>query len=169
MRTHEMRRVGTTTRSDAWSDTRRTYPDPSVTPMTTASHPFTDDRIETVADEHGVDASRLDGTLASVQEELGRDGGGYEYSSEYNYAWKDDQAAYFYGDDDLWEWIEREAAVSAELLKPVRDTHRRAMLDAAADRGEAESVEGMLTDGNEPLVVANTLQGPPAFGQSDSV
>lgn len=137
--------------------------------MTTASHPFTDDRIESVAGEYGVDASRLDETLASVQDELGRDDGGYEYSSEYNYAWKDDRAAYFYGDDDLWGWIEQEAAVPEELLGPVRETHRRAMLDAAAERGESESVEGMLTDGNEPLVVANTLQGPPAFGQSGSV
>lgn len=137
--------------------------------MTSISHPFSADRVGAVADEYDVDENRLDELLARIQNELDREDGGYEYSSEYNFGWQDDRASYFYGGSDLWEWLEESVPIPDGLLEPVREVHYRAMVDAAAERDERERVEGMLADGNEPLVVTNTSSGPPSFGYSDSV
>ncbi|RBI58990.1 hypothetical protein DMJ13_24585 [halophilic archaeon] len=137
--------------------------------MTDPSHPFSVDRIEDVAEERDVDEKRLDETLAQLQSELDRSDGGYEYSSEFNFGWQDDRATYFYGGDDLWTWLGEKLSVPDEFLGPARDVHYRTMVESAAERDEKESVEEMLADGNEPLVVTNTSEGPPSFGQGDSV
>ena len=137
--------------------------------MTDTSHPFSVERIEDVADERGVDENRLDETLARVQDELDRTDGGYEYSSEFNFGWQDDRATYFYGGDDLWPWLDERLSAPEGLLESARAVHYRTMVEAAADRDEKETVEEMLTDGNEPLVVTNTSEGPPSFEQGDSV
>ena len=138
--------------------------------MSQTTHPFSADRIEAIANDYGVEAERLEELLARVQDGLDREDGGYEYSSsEYNYGWQDDRASYFYGSADLWEWLRREVPIPEELLDAVRAVHYEAMVESAGERDERESVEEMLADGNEPLVVTNTSEGPPAFGQGDSV
>ena len=139
--------------------------------MTTATHPFPDERIETVASERGVPVEelsdlldRIEGAITRDSSDRSRSGGGYEYSSEHNYGWRDDDAYYLYG-DGVWERFDRTLSPDADLLDAARAVHREAMLDAAGARGERETVEGMFADGNEPLVVTNTAEEPPRFGQ----
>ena len=132
--------------------------------MTTATHPFPGERIEAVASKHGVPAEELSDLLGRIEGAITRDGGGYEYSSEHNYGWRDDEAYYLYG-DGVWETFDRTLSPDADLLDAARAIHRGAMLDAAEARDERETVEGMLADGNEPLVVTNTAEEPPRFGQ----
>jgi hypothetical protein len=60
--------------------------------MTGTRHPFSDGRIETVADERGVDELELDGALARLEEAISRDRSEseYEYSSQHNFGWEDE-------------------------------------------------------------------------------
>lgn len=132
--------------------------------MTTTSHPFGHDRVVAVANEHGTDEERLDEALADVQRALERTDGGYEYSSEHNYGWHDDDAYYLYG-DGIWETLRTELSASEDVIIAAREVHYRAMSDAARERGEQSAVEEMLADGNALLVVTNTAEGPPRFGQ----
>ena len=131
--------------------------------MTTAS-PFPRDRIERVATEQGVSAEELGDLLDRIQRALARDESGYEYSSEHTYAWRDEEAYYLYG-AGIWETFDRELSPGSALLDAAREVHRRAMLEAAEARGERGTVEGMFADGSEPLVVTNTAEEPPLFGQ----
>ena len=134
--------------------------------MSTTDHPLSRDRVESLADERGVAAGELDDALTNVQRSIARDGAesGYEYSSRHNFGWKDEDAYYLYG-DGVWEALGDDLSLSDDLRDAAREAHREAALESAADRGERETVEEMLDDGNEPLVVTNVASEPPLFGQ----
>lgn len=129
-----------------------------------ADHPFPQDLVAEIADQYGSDPQRLDETLGRVQHALERNGGKYEYSSEHTFGWQDDAAFYLYG-DGIWETLTEELSLGDGLLAPARGVHRRFMLDSANERGERGTVEQQFEDGTEALVVANTSEGDPMFGQ----
>lgn len=128
-------------------------------------HPFSDDLVTTIANERSVDLEQLRTALEDVQREFERDDGKYEYSTQHNYGWKDDQAYYFYGSEDVWQTVQQDLSLSDELTDATRHVHERAMLQSASRRGEEQTVRGMFDDGNEPLVVINLDGGPARFGQ----
>lgn len=134
--------------------------------MPETRHPFSDERVATVADETRVPADDLDDALARVQDAIARDerDDEYEYSSEHNFGWHDDEAYYLYG-DGIWETLRGELSLSADLADAAREVHRRSMMESAEERGDRESFEEMLADGTEPLVVIDTASDPPLFGQ----
>ena len=134
--------------------------------MSTTDHPFSRDRIETVAGEHDVDAEDLDEALTRVQRAIAKaeSDSEYEYSSQHNFGWDDGDAYYLYG-DGVWDTLGSELPSSEEHLAAAREVHRRAMLESASDRDERESVEEMLDGGTEPLVVTSTSRDPPLYGQ----
>ena len=139
--------------------------------MSTTDHPFERERVETVADESGLEADQLEEALTSVQRAIARDADDsnaeYEYSSQHNFGWADDDAFYLHG-DGIWGTLADELSLSEDLASAAREVHRRTMLDAAEesdDRTERETVEEMFSDGTEPLVVTNTGREPPLFGQ----
>ncbi|MFC4451528.1 hypothetical protein [Halorussus aquaticus] len=134
--------------------------------MTDVQHPFSDDRIAAVADERGADETDLDRALADVQDAISRDTGDdeYEYSSQHNYGWRDEEAYYLYG-DGIWETLRKELSLSETVVEAAREVHRREMVASAEERGERASVEEMLADGTEPLVVVDTASQPPLYGQ----
>lgn len=129
-----------------------------------ADHPFPQDFVTAVADQYRSDPERLDETLGRIQHALERSGGKYEYSSEHTFGWQDDAAFYLYG-DGIWETLSEELSLGEERLEPARDVHRQFMLDSASERGEQQTVEQQFEDGTEALVVANTSEGDPLFGQ----
>ncbi|NEU58060.1 hypothetical protein [Halorussus sp. MSC15.2] len=134
--------------------------------MTDVQHPFSDDRIAAVADERGVDETDLDSALAAVQDAISRTTGDdeYEYSSQHNYGWRDEEAYYLYG-DGIWETLRGELSLSETVAEAAREVHRRKMVASAEERDERASVEEMLADGTEPLVVVDTASQPPLYGQ----
>lgn len=139
--------------------------------MSTTDHPFARDRVETVADEFGIEADELDDFLTRVQRAIARDAdesdSKYEYSSQHNYGWRDGEAYYLYG-DGVWTTLREELSPSEGVAEAAREVHRRSMLDAAEasdDRTERETVEETFADGTEPLVVTNTGGDDPLFGQ----
>ncbi|MFC4551349.1 MULTISPECIES: hypothetical protein [Halorussus] len=131
--------------------------------MTTASHPFSRDRVSTVAEEYGVDVDDANDALDRIQDAIARGDGEYEYSSEHNYGWRDEEAYYLYG-DGIWETLGHELDLSGDRLDAAREVHRQAMLDSAEARGERETVAEMFED-SEPLVVTDTADEPPLYGQ----
>ena len=74
--------------------------------MSGSDHPFSDGRIVEVAEAHGVDEFDLDGALTRVQQAIARDRreSAYEYSSQHNFGWEDENAFYLYG-DGIWETL----------------------------------------------------------------
>ncbi|UPV76535.1 hypothetical protein M0R89_18555 (plasmid) [Halorussus limi] len=133
--------------------------------MTDVQHPFSSDRIAAVADERGVDETDLDRALADVQDAISRGTGDeYEYSSQHNYGWRDEEAYYLYG-DGIWETLRGELSLSETVADAAREVHRRKMVASAEERGERESFEEMLADETEPLVVVDTASDPPLYGQ----
>ena len=130
-----------------------------------AEHPFPDDLVASIAGEHDVDRTKLDATLADVQARFERGEDEYEYSSQHNFGWADDELFYLYGSERVWETIGEELGLSDERTDAARAVHERAMLSSAAERGDEETVREMFLDGNEPLAVANRGDGPPRFGQ----
>jgi hypothetical protein len=134
--------------------------------MSSSDHPFSDGRIAEVVEEHGVDDVELDEALARVQQAIARDRreSAYEYSSQHNFGWEDENAFYLYG-DGIWETLREELSLSTDLVGAAREVHRRAMLESAEARDNRESVEEQFAEGVEPLVVTNTGREPPLFGQ----
>lgn len=133
--------------------------------MTPTPHPLSRDRIANVANEHDVDEAELDEALGRVQHELERTDETYEYSSHHNYGWQDDEAFYCYGTDGLWERLEQECSFSGDLRTAVYEVHYRKMVESASENDRTETVEETLSDGDEPLVLANTAEGPALYGQ----
>lgn len=132
--------------------------------MTDTDHPFSEDRIAEVADERGRDAEDLETVLASVQDAIARNESEYEYSSQHNFAWRDDEAYYLYG-DGIWATLRSELSLSDDEMESAREVHRRKMLASAEERGERDSLEEMFAEGTEPLVVVDTAEDPPLYGQ----
>lgn len=130
--------------------------------MTT--HPFTEDLVTAVADEHGVDREKLDTALDRIQRGIERGDGQYEYSSEHSFGWSDDEAFYLYG-NGIWETLGEQLSLDPDLLDPARTVHRRRTIESAERRDEERSVGKRLTEDTESLVVANTAEGEPLFGQ----
>lgn len=130
-----------------------------------ADQPFSDDLVDGVADERSVDGDDLRAALADVQRRFERGDGEYEYSSQHNYAWADDDLFYLYGSEHVWQSLREDLGVADALTDAARAVHERAMVASAAERGNEETVRGMLDDGNEPLAVANSGDDPPLFGQ----
>ncbi|MFC7157383.1 hypothetical protein ACFQPA_18295 [Halomarina halobia] len=130
-----------------------------------AEHPFPDSLVTTVANERSVDPERLRAVLDDVQRRYERDDGEYEYSTRHNYGWRDEQAYYLYGSENVWQTVQRDLSVADELTDAARHVHERAMLQSASGRGTERTVREMFDDGNEPLVVANPDGGGPRFGQ----
>lgn len=127
-------------------------------------HPFPHDVITTVADEHEVDPTELDQILEQVQEAIQRGDETYEYSSQHTFGWEDTEAFYLYG-DGIWATLEDELSLAQRHVAPARAVHRTHMVDSARQRGEDESVIKQFDEGTEALVVANTAEGDPLFGQ----
>lgn len=132
----------------------------------TDPHPFERNRVEAVADERGADDADLDAALAEIQDAIAREetDGQYEYSSQHNFGWRDDGSYFLYG-DGIWDTLGDELSLSDSTVGTAREVHRRAMVAAAGERDERESVEKMLADGTEPLVVVDTASDPPLYGQ----
>lgn len=138
------------------------------TPVTDHQHPFSSDRVADAADEYDADESEIAETLERVQEAMERTDDTYEFSSQHNYGWHDDDAYYLYG-DGIWTTLREQLSLSEENLAAARAVHRSAMVDSAAERDRRDSLEEMFEEGNEPLVVENDGEGPPRFGQGFSV
>ncbi|NHN61358.1 MULTISPECIES: hypothetical protein [Halorussus] len=132
--------------------------------MTDPDHPFSRDRIAAVADERGVGDADLEDALAGVQSAVARGEGEYEYSSEHNFGWRDDEAYYLNG-DGIWRTLADQLSLDEELAGAAREVHRRRMTESADERGEADAVAEMFADGAEPLVVVDTASDPPLYGQ----
>lgn len=143
----------------------RTYSTP-----VTHRHPFSSDYVADAAGEHGIDEADVDETLGRIQDALERSGSedAYEFSSQHNYGWHDENAYYLYG-DGIWTTLREQLSLSEDRVAAARDVHRRAMVDSAAERDRKQSLEEMFEEGNEPLVVKNDGEGPPRFGQGFSV
>ncbi|WP_276302372.1 hypothetical protein [Halorussus lipolyticus] len=105
----------------------------------------------------------LDDALARIQDALSRNDDEYEYSSQHNFAWRDD-AYYLYG-DGIWETLREELSLSDDEAGAAREVHRREMVASADGRDERDSLEGMFAEGTEPLVVVDTVEDPPLYGQ----
>jgi hypothetical protein len=131
--------------------------------MSDTPHPFSRDRIAAVADEREIDEGTLDDVLARVQDAIARNDDEYEYSSQHNYGWRDEEAHYLYG-DGIWETFADELSLSDDVAA-AREVHRRKMTTSAEARGERENVEEMFEEGTEPLVVIDTASDPPLYGQ----
>lgn len=129
-----------------------------------ANHPFPEKIVTTVADEHEVTKDELDTVLERIQQTMQRDEEKYEYSSHHNFGWSDADAFYLYG-DGIWEALGTELSLEQSELAPARTVHHRFMVDSAKRRNEEEIVDEQLDDGLEALVVANTAEGDPLFGQ----
>ena len=127
-------------------------------------HPFPGDIVTAVADERGIATEQLNTVLERVQRAIERDDGKYEYSSQHNFGWKDADAFYLYG-DGIWETLGAELSLEQPQLAPARTVHRRYVLDSAEDRNEGQTVSEQLDEGVAALVVANTAEGDPLFGQ----
>ncbi|WP_137286174.1 hypothetical protein [Halorussus salinisoli] len=134
--------------------------------MSDAQHPFSRDRIAAVADEYAVDEDTLDDALSRVQSAISRDSNDeeYEYSSQHNFGWRDEEAYYLYG-DGVWETLRDELSLAESVAEAAREVHRRKTVASADERDERENVEEMLADGTEPLVVVDTASQPPLYGQ----
>ena len=127
-------------------------------------HPFPEDTITTVADEHDIARDQLDNALEQIQRAIERDDGQYEYSSQHNFGWKDADAFYLYG-DGIWKTLGKQLSLEQTQLAPVRTVHHQYMIDSAKQRNEEQTVGEQLDEGVEALVVANTAEGDPLFGQ----
>lgn len=134
----------------------------------THQHPFSSDRVADVAGERGVDESDVTETLERIQDALERTEDTYEFSSQHNYGWHDEDAYYLYG-DGIWTTLREQLSLSEDRIAAAREVHRRAMVDSAAERDREGTLEEMFEEGNEPLVVENDGEGPPRFGQGFSV
>ena len=132
--------------------------------MTDTQHPFSRDRIAAVADERDVSEADLDGALGRVQSAIARGEGEYEYSSQHNFGWRDDDAYYLYG-DGIWRTLAEELSLDEDLAEAAREVHRRRLTASADERDEGDAVAEMLADGAEPLVVVDTASEPPLYGQ----
>jgi len=127
-------------------------------------HPFPHDIISTVADEHEIEQSDLEQTLEQIQDAIERDGETYEYSSQHTFGWKDEAAFYLYG-DGIWETLEDELSMGQQERTAARAVHRTHMLESARQRDEYETVVDQFDDGVSALVVTNTAEREPLFGQ----
>ena len=127
-------------------------------------HPFPRDVVAAVAEEYDTSPDDVDDTLAAVQNAIERGDETYEYSSQHTFGWENDEAFYLYA-DGIWGTLDDELELGAERLEPARAVHRRYMLESAEERGEASSVEEQFDDGLDALVVTNTADGDPLFGQ----
>lgn len=134
----------------------------------THQHPFSSDRVADVAGERGIDEADVIETLERIQDALERTEDTYEFSSQHNYGWHDEDAYYLYG-DGIWTTLREQLSLSEDRVAAAREVHRRAMVDSAAERDRQETLEEMFEEGNEPLVVENDGEGPPRFGQGFSV
>jgi hypothetical protein len=131
--------------------------------MSDINHPFSGDRIAEVADERGVGETTLDDVLARIQDGLARNDDEYEYSSQHNFGWRDEEAYYLYG-DGIWETLREGLSLSDGEADAAREVHRREMVTSAEDRDEREALDGMFAEGTEPLVVVDTASDPPLYG-----
>ncbi|WP_408957906.1 hypothetical protein [Natrinema sp. 74] len=129
-----------------------------------SDHPFPHDVVEAVTDEHETDRARLEALLERIQEALERGDENYEYSSQHTFAWNDADAFYLYG-DGIWETLADELSLERQAAAAARAVHRRDMLESARRRGDVDTVTEQFDDGAEALVVANTADGAPLFGQ----
>ena len=130
------------------------------------THPLPDATVTDVADEHAVDLDDLEACLDDIQASMEREGGEYEYSTQHNFGWQDDDAYYFYGSEHIWSTFRDELDHDEDVVAAARAVHRQAMLRSAEKRDEADNVREMLSDGNEPLVVANIDGGKLGSGLS---
>ncbi|WP_135827162.1 hypothetical protein [Halorussus ruber] len=131
--------------------------------MSDTNHPFSEDRIAAVADERGVSEESLDDALARIQDAVSRNDDEYEYSSQHNFGWRDEEAYYLYG-DGIWETLRSELSLSDDEAEAAREVHRREMVASAEDRDGREALDGMFSEGAEPLVVVDTASDPPLYG-----
>ena len=127
-------------------------------------HPFPRDIVATVADEHEIARDQLDNILERIQRAIERGDGQYEYSSQHNFGWKDADAFYLYS-DGMWETLGKELSFEQSQLAPARTVHHRYMIDSAKQRNEGQTIGEQLDEELEALVVANTAEGDPLFGQ----
>ena len=130
------------------------------------SHPLPDATVTDVADEHAVELDDLEDCLDDIQASMEREGGEYEYSTQHNFGWQDDDAYYFYGSEHIWTTFRDELDHDEAVVAAARAAHRQAMLNSAEERDDADNVREMLSDGNEPLVVANIEDGKLGSGLS---
>lgn len=128
-------------------------------------HPFSEELVATVGEEHESDGDQLSDALDQIQDHVERDGGGYEYSTRHSYGWGDDHAYYLYGSQEIWNEIEAALSFTEQEIDALRDVHYRKMMHSAEERGEEQTVREMLDGDNEPLVVTSLGGGPPSFGR----
>ena len=127
-------------------------------------HPFPRGVVAAVAEEYDTSTDDVEDTLAAVQDAIERGDGKYEYSPQHTFGWSDEDAFYLYG-EGIWGTLGDQLELADDRLEPARDVHRRYMLDSAERRGEADTVEEEFAEGATALVVTNTADGDPLFGQ----
>ena len=127
-------------------------------------HPFPRDVIAAVAEEYDTSTDDVDDTLAAVQDAIERGDGKYEYSTQHTFGWSDEDAFFLYS-EGIWRTLGDQLSVADDRLEPAREVHRQYMLDSAERRDDADTVEAEFENGASALVVTNTADGDPLFGQ----
>lgn len=127
-------------------------------------HPFREELVESVAENHAVSPDRLDDAAARLQRHLEAEGG-YEFSTRHSFGWTGEEALYLYGSARSWPTFAHELELG-EAAVPLCELHRRAMLSSAGADGRRDRVAEMLSGDNDPIVVLEqgAAEREPTFG-----